>query len=74
MKRKLHEIEDLLRDGKLPDADTAQLRHLVWQKVLEAQRRRRKPRGFMKLPPWAWALGSILLILLGILAMLFLAK
>ncbi len=72
MRRKLHEIEELLRNGKVPDADLSHLRHEAWQKLLAARRQRRRPKGFLRLPPWVWALASILLIVLSLLVMLWL--
>lgn len=72
MKKHLTEIEDILRNGKLPDSDLAPLRHQVWQQVLKAQRKRRKPKLPLKVPPWVWALASIILILLCVVVMLLL--
>jgi hypothetical protein len=72
MKKHLKEIEDILRNGKLPDADTARLRHQVWQKLLRTQRERRKFKSLLKLQPWIWALASIILILLCVLIMMLL--
>lgn len=64
MTPKLHEIEKLLRNGKLPNKSTLQVRHKVWQQILSAQRERRTSKSLLKLPPWIWPMGSIILILL----------
>ncbi|MFQ5605550.1 MAG: hypothetical protein ACE5HS_19950 [bacterium] len=72
MKKKLHEIEKVLRNGKLPHKDLSGIREMNWQKILQAQRKRRKPQFFLSLPPWSWALASIVLILLCVVFMLLL--
>ena len=69
----LKDIEQVLRNGKLPDTDPSSLRQRVWQGVLSKQRGRRKPKAFLRLLPWTWALASIIVILLGILV-IFLLK
>lgn len=72
MKKDLKDVEDLLRDGKLPERDTAQIRHHVWQKVLQAQRKRHQPKALFIFPPWIWFMASILVIVLGIVVMFIL--
>lgn len=49
--RDLKSVEELLRNGKLPNRDLGPLRHKVWQKVLQQQRRRRKPAVALNLSP-----------------------
>lgn len=68
----LKNIEDLLRDSRLPDTDFAKNRHDTWHRLIEAQRRRRKPRILLFLPPWAWALASLVFLLICLLVMLWL--
>ncbi|NIR51120.1 hypothetical protein GWO43_21165 [candidate division KSB1 bacterium] len=70
MRKSLKDIEDTLRNGKLPHANLAQHRHKVWQRVLQAQRERRKSKLMLNLPPWIWVLASIVLILLCVIVML----
>ncbi|MFQ5637835.1 MAG: hypothetical protein ACE5IR_07535 [bacterium] len=70
MKKHFKEIEDILRNGKLPDADSSELRHQVWQRVLQNQRQHRTSKLLLRLPPWIWVMASIILILLCILLML----
>ncbi len=70
MKNDLKEIEDFLRNGKLPEKSLAQVQHKVWQKILIGQRQRRKLRVLSSLPPWTWALTSIILLLLCVIFML----
>jgi hypothetical protein len=71
-KKDLHEVEELLRNGRLPDSDLPRVRHKVWQQVLAAQRKRRKAKTLLRLPPWIWALASITVILIGIIVIFFL--
>lgn len=74
MKKNLKEVEDLLRNGKLPDKDLARIRHQVWQKILKAQRERhQQPKMLLNLQPWIWFLASIILIILC-LVLMFLLK
>lgn len=68
----LKEIEKLLRDSRLPDTDFTRNRHETWRKLIEAQRRRRKSHILPFVPPWIWALASLILLLLSILLMLWL--
>ncbi|MCZ6819963.1 MAG: hypothetical protein O7G31_10810 [Calditrichaeota bacterium] len=72
MKKHLHEIEEILHNGRLPEEDLTRLRHQTWLKIVKAKRERRQHWGFLSLPTWTWVLASIILILLGVLAMLLL--
>ncbi|MCA9731290.1 MAG: hypothetical protein H6696_01070 [Deferribacteres bacterium] len=74
MKKDLHEIEDLLRESRLPDTDFSQSRYAIWHRIINAQRERRKPRAFYFLPSWVWILASILLTGVCILVMYYLAS
>lgn len=69
----LEDIEELLRDGKLPDTDPSSLRQKAWQSVLAKRRGRRKQKAFLRLQPWSWALASIIVILLGFLILFLLS-
>ena len=60
----LRDIEQRLRNGKLPDSDMSYRHKFVWRKILLNQRARRKMRTPILLSPWVWALGSILVVLL----------
>ena len=73
MKKDLKAVENFLRNGKLPDKSSAKLQHEAWHKILNAQRQRRRSRRFLKLPPWTWALASIVLVLLCLI-IIFLLK
>jgi uncharacterized membrane protein YidH (DUF202 family) len=65
----LKEIEDLLRHGReLAEKNLSQIRHETWQRVLHAQRQRRK--RYTGFPPWVWALASLILIVLCFIVML----
>ena len=70
MKKKITEIEEFLRSGRLQDADARSLRDRVWQKVVEHRRNRRAPKLPLDLPSWIWALASIILVLLCIIFIL----
>ena len=74
MKRDFRDLEDFLREAKPKDIDASEMRKKVWQKVISAQRKRRKTRVFWGIPPWVWTLGSLVLILLLIMAMLFIVE
>jgi len=67
----LKNIEDMLRESRLPDTDFSKGRHDAWRHLIEAQRRRRKPRMLFFLPPWAWALASLVFLLLCLLVMMW---
>ncbi|MFQ5627166.1 MAG: hypothetical protein ACE5I1_00280 [bacterium] len=67
----LKKIEDLLRESRPPDTDLTKSRHHAWRRLIETQRRRRKPRMLFFLPPWAWALASLVFLLLCLLLMLW---
>jgi hypothetical protein len=69
-KKKITEIEEFLRSGRLPHADARSLRDRVWQKIVESRRTRRTPKLPLHLPPWIWALASIVLVLLCIIFIL----
>jgi len=51
------DIEKRLRNGKLPDSDMSKHRIKVWQKLLQAQRNRRKLVSFLSISPSVWVLG-----------------
>ena len=70
----LKDIEDILREAKLPDRDVSQEHHDVWHQIIDAQRKRRKKGFLSKIAPWIWALGSLLLILFCIFFMILLSK
>lgn len=71
MTKDIHEIERLLREEKLPDQDTSQVKAHVWKKILEDHRKRQKQSLLLRIKPWFWSLASILLIILCILIMWF---
>ena len=74
MKDDLHEIEELLRESRLPDEEFKNSRHKIWQQLIIAQRKRRKHIGPFFLRSWIWTFASLLLIAFGIIAMLWLAS
>lgn len=63
MKKNIHEIEQRLRNGRLPDADLSQHRMKIWQRLVAAKRARRKTLSVFTLPPYIWALVSVAIIL-----------
>ena len=68
----LKNIEEMLRESRLPDSDFSKNRSETWRRLIDAQRRPHKTRLLFALPPWLWALASLLLLLLSILLMLWL--
>jgi hypothetical protein len=68
------DIEKRLRNGKLPDSDMSKHRYKVWQTLLQAQRTRRKIISFLSIPPWIWAVGSIIILILFFIFMFLLKK
>jgi hypothetical protein len=69
----LKEIEDMLRHkGDLAEKDLSQIRHKNWQRMLQARRQRRK--SYTGLPPWIWALASLILIVLCLIVMLLIKR
>jgi len=67
MTKKIDEIEELLRNGKLPIQSAAKLRHKSWQRILRAQRERLTSKSLIKIPPWIWPMASILVFLLCVI-------
>jgi len=72
--REFKDIEKRLRNGRLPDSDMSKYRHKAWQKILQAQRARRKIISFLSIPPWVWAVASIIILILFFVFMLLLKK
>jgi hypothetical protein len=72
--REFNEIEKRLQNGKLPDSDMSKHRHKSWQKILQAQRGRRKTISFLSIPPSIWALVSIIIVILFLVFMFILKK
>ena len=72
--RDFSDIEKRLQNGKLPDSDMSKYRHNIWQRILQAQRSRRKIISFLSIPPSIWALASIIIIILFIVFMFLLKK
>jgi hypothetical protein len=68
------DIEKRLRNGKLPDSDMSKHRYKVWQKLLQAQRGRRKMASFLSISPSVWALASIIILILLFIFMFMLKK
>ena len=68
------DIEKRLKNGKLPDSDMSKHRHKVWQKILQARRTRRKLVSLLSIPPYVWAVGSIIILLLFFIFMFLLKK
>jgi hypothetical protein len=68
------DIEKRLRNGKLPDSDMSKHRYKVWQKLLRAQRGRRKLASFLSIPPSIWALASIVILILFFIFIFLLKK
>ena len=68
------DIEKRLRNGKLPDSNMSKHRIKVWQKLLQAQRNRRKLVSFLSISPSVWALGSIIILILFFIFMFLLKK
>lgn len=63
MKKDIRDIEQRLRNGRLPDADLTQHRTKIWQRLIATKRTRRKFISIFTLPPYIWALVSIAIIL-----------
>lgn len=74
MKKDLQEIEELLRESRLPDTDFSQSRYAAWHRIIAAQRKRRAPKAFYFLPSWVWILASLLLMGISILVMYYLSS
>jgi hypothetical protein len=72
--RDFRDIEKRLQDGKLSDSDMSRHRHKIWQRILQAQRSRRKIISFLSIPPSIWALASIIIIILFFIFMFLLKK
>ncbi|MCA9740252.1 hypothetical protein KC734_01860 [candidate division KSB1 bacterium] len=70
--KELHDIEQMLRDSRLPDSDFSKNRSEAWRRLIDAQRRRRKTRLLFSVSPWVWALASLVLVLLCLMLMLWL--
>lgn len=68
------DIEKRLLNGRLQDSDMSKHRHKVWQKILQARRARRKLVSFLSIPPYVWAVGSIIILLLFFIFMFLLKK
>ncbi len=68
------DIEKRLRNGKLPDSNMSKHRHKAWQKILQARRTRRKLVSFLSIPPYFWAVGSIIILILFFIFMFILKK
>jgi len=72
--KNFQDIEQRLRNGKLPDSDMSKRRYKVWQKILQGQRKRRKLISFLSMPPYVWAVGSIIILILFFIFMFILKK
>lgn len=72
--KEFQNIEKRLRNGKLPDRDMSKHRHKVWQRISHAQRARRKMISFLSIPPWVWAVGSIVILILFFVFMFLMKK
>ena len=60
----LNDIENLLKESRLPDRDMSPTRHEVWHRILERHRDRRRFGPLFRIRPAVWALMSILLVVL----------
>ncbi|MBN2104713.1 hypothetical protein JW835_11795 [bacterium] len=70
MIKKIEEIEQLLRDEKLPDQNINHLKTDIWQKIIQGHHVQTKRRSFLfHIKPWLWTLASILLILVCLFLM-----
>ncbi|KAA3618699.1 MAG: hypothetical protein DWQ05_06975 [Calditrichaeota bacterium] len=74
MNKELQEIEDKLRESRLPDTDFSKSRYETWHRLIKAQRERRKPKTFSFLNNWVWTFASLIIIALGIIIMYYLSS
>jgi len=68
------DIEQRLRNGKLPANDMSRHRHKVWQGILQAKRIRRKMISVFSIPPYIWAVGSLIILILFFIFVFVLKK
>lgn len=62
--KEFRDIEKRLLNGKLPDSDMSRHRPKVWQGILQAKRIPRKMLSVFSIPPYIWALASIIILVL----------
>jgi hypothetical protein len=72
--KEFQDIEKRLRDGKLPDSDMSKRRVKVWHKIAQTPRSRKEFILFSSLPPWIWAVGSMILLILFFIIMFLLKQ
>ncbi len=74
MKKDIQEIEQRLRNGRLPDADVSQHRMKIWRRLLTKKQTRRKTISIFSLPPYIWALASIAILVMFFLILFYFNK
>jgi len=67
--RDLKEIEDLLRQSRLPDTEAPKSKGAIWHRLIKEQRRRRRLPRLFWFPPWVWALLSLLMLAISVFIM-----
>lgn len=72
--RDFKDIENRLRNGKLPDSNMSRHHHKVWRRILQAKRIRRKMISVFSIPPYIWAVGSIIILILFFIFVFVLKK
>ncbi|MBN1783259.1 hypothetical protein JW948_19145 [bacterium] len=69
MTKNIEEIEQLLREKKLPDQDAGYIRNQLWQKILEENRKRKKTSPLFRIRPWIWTLASLIVLAVSLFIM-----
>jgi hypothetical protein len=75
MNKKLEDIEQLLKNGRLPDQDSGSVKLNIWREILK-QHREKSKRGspIFRIIPWIWPLASILLLAICLFLMWLLSR
>lgn len=75
MTKKLEDIEQLLKNDRLPDQDTGSVKPHIWREILKLHREKSKrgsPLFHIKL--WVWPLASIILLAVCLFLMWLLSR
>jgi hypothetical protein len=75
MNKELEDIEQILKNGRLPDQDSGAVKSRIWQEILKQYRGKSK-RGspLFRITPWIWPLASILLLAVCLFLMWLLSR
>ena len=71
---KFDDIEEVLRDSRLPDRDESIEMRAMWREILTERKTQKHSTFFGGIKPWVWGLASLIIILSSIFLMICMAR